>query len=238
MTEGVVSGVVNIVEEKVNALSDRLVQILKDLKADSEKFKELGITFEEKAFFDVLTEVRDTHKFEYADEKCIELAKKIKVLIDNTAVYADWLNNTNLRNKLASQLTMLIYKEGYPPEWDEEVFKKVLEQVENYKKNGSSIKSLMPRKLDNVEGDMDVRNLIFNLLHMDRDIDDLKIQKEVIMRFGEKYPDMTPNDWRHIIEDYTPMVRDNVKDVANEETASEIPLYYDMAAEKGPGEDN
>ena len=238
VTEGVVSGVVNIVEEKVNALSDRLVQILKDLKADSEKFKELGITFEEKAFFDVLTEVRDTHKFEYADEKCIELAKKIKVLIDNTAVYADWLNNTNLRNKLASQLTMLIYKEGYPPEWDEEVFKKVLEQVENYKKNGSSIKSLMPRKLDNVEGDMDVRNLIFNLLHMDRDIDDLKIQKEVIMRFGEKYPDMTPNDWRHIIEDYTPMVRDNVKDVANEETASEIPLYYDMAAEKGPGEDN
>ena len=35
---------------------------------------------------------------------------------------------------------MLIFKEGYPPEWDEEVFKKVLIQVENYKKNGSSIK--------------------------------------------------------------------------------------------------
>lgn len=142
VTQGVVTGVVNIVDEKVNALSGRLVQILQDLKTDSEKFKELGITFEEKAFYDVLTEVRDTHKFEYADERCIELAKKIKVLIDDTAIYADWLNNTNLRNKLASQLTILIYKEGYPPEWDEEVFMKVLDQVENFKKNEGDI--IMP----------------------------------------------------------------------------------------------
>lgn len=138
VTQGVVDGVVNIVDDKINSLTDRLEQILKDLKVDSEKFKELGITFEEKAFFDVLTEVRDTHKFEYSDDRCIELAKKIKLLIDDTAVYADWLNNDNLKNKLASQLTVLIYKEGYPPEWDDEVFKKVLDQVENYKKNGSS----------------------------------------------------------------------------------------------------
>lgn len=133
VTQDVVNGVVSIVDDQVNALSDRLIQILKDLKVDSEKFKELGITFEEKAFFDVLTEVRDEHGFEYADERCIQLAKKIKTLIDDTAVYADWLNNDNLKGKLASQLTYLIYKEGYPPEWDQEVFEKVLKQVENYK---------------------------------------------------------------------------------------------------------
>ena len=109
--------------------------ILKELKTDSEKFKVLGITFEEKAFFDVLVEVRDKHGFEYADDRCIELAKKIKALIDDTAIYADWLNNDNLKSKLASQLTFLLYKEGYPPQWDEEVFQKVLEQVENYKKH-------------------------------------------------------------------------------------------------------
>ena len=227
VTEGVVSGVVNIVEEKVNALSDRLVQILKDLKADSEKFKELGITFEEKAFFDVLTEVRDTHKFEYADERCIELAKKIKVLIDNTAVYADWLNNTNLRNKLASQLTMLIYKEGYPPEWDEEVFKKVLEQVENYKKNGSSIKSLMPRRLDNVEDDRDVRNLIFNRIHMDINIGEGELRREVLEKYGHRYPDMSLNDWRHIIEAYIPMVKEAAQPKAKEVSMRQ----YGMAAE-------
>ena len=135
VTQNVVNDVCDIVSYKINGLSNKLMNILKELKADSEKFKVLGITFEEKAFFDVLVEVRDKHGFEYADELCIELAKKIKTLIDDTAVYADWLNNDNLKGKLASQLTYLLYKEGYPPQWDEEVFQKVLEQVENYKKH-------------------------------------------------------------------------------------------------------
>lgn len=135
VTKNVVHEVESIVSYKINSLSEKLKQIFKDLKKDSEKFKELGITFEEKAFFDVLTEVRDKHGFEYSDERCIALAKKIKMLVDDTAVYADWLNNDNLRGDLASELTVLIYQEGYPPEWDEEVFEKVLKQVENYKRN-------------------------------------------------------------------------------------------------------
>ena len=226
VTQGVVTGVVNIVDDKISNLTDRLEQILKDLKVDSEKFKELGITFEEKAFFDVLTEVRDTHKFEYADERCIELAKKIKLLIDDTAVYADWLNNTNLRNKLASQLTVLIYKEGYPPEWDEEVFKKVLDQVENYKKNGTS--KLKFTKLGSVEDDQEVRNLIFNRLQMDVDVNDMQLQREVSELFGERYPDMGLNDWRHIIEAYTPMVREATKPKAKDISMKQ----YGMAAEE------
>ena len=167
VTEGVVTGVVNIVSEKVNSLSGKLLDLLKDIKTDSEKFKELGITFEEKAFFDVLTEVRDQHQFEYPDERCIELAKKIKVLIDNTAVYADWLNNDNLKNKLASDLTILIYKEGYPPEWDEEVFLKVLSQVENYKKNSS---------YNNRQNSINVELKIEN--HYHGNIDNLNINAE------------------------------------------------------------
>ena len=104
-----------------------------DINADKNKFEELGISYEEKAFYDVLVNVRDTHGFEYADERCIELAKKIKLLVDDVAVYANFINNNNLKSKLATQLTYLIYKEGYPPQWDQEVFQKVLEQVNNYK---------------------------------------------------------------------------------------------------------
>lgn len=122
------------VEEKVASLTDKLLEIFRDLNADKEEFKNLGITFEEKAFYDILVDLRDKHKFEYAGEKCITLAQKIKELIDGTSLYADWINNDNLKSQLASDLTMLIYKEGYPPEWDEEVFNRVLEQVENYKR--------------------------------------------------------------------------------------------------------
>lgn len=31
-------------------------------------------------------------------------------------------------------LTVLLYQNGYPPEWDEEVFEKVMEQAENFKR--------------------------------------------------------------------------------------------------------
>jgi type I restriction enzyme R subunit len=32
------------------------------------------------------------------------------------------------------ELTVLLYKNGYPPEWDEVVFEQVMEQAENFKK--------------------------------------------------------------------------------------------------------
>jgi type I restriction enzyme R subunit len=86
-------------------------------------------------------------------------------------------------------------------------------------------------KLRRVEDDRKVRNLIFDLLHMNREISDLSIQEEVIKKFGERYGGMTLNDWRHIIEDYTPMIRANVKNYAPEEKAKSIPMNYPMAAE-------
>lgn len=124
-----------VAKDAIDSLTKKLADLYANIQSDSKEFKKLGISYEEKAFFDVLVDVRDRHGFEYADDRCIELAKKIKVLIDDSAVYADWLNNDNLKSKLATQLTYLIYKEGYPPQWDEEVFEKVLQQVENYKKN-------------------------------------------------------------------------------------------------------
>ena len=87
-------------------------------------------------------------------------------------------------------------------------------------------------KLRHVEDDKDVRNLIFDLLHMNREMSDLSIQEEVIKKFGDKYRGMTLNDWRHIIEEYTPMVRANVKDIVSEEKAKTIQMSYPMAAEE------
>lgn len=130
-----IDAVTDIVDEKVKSLTDKLVELFKDLKADSQKYKELGISFEEKAFFDVLVSVRDTHQFEYPEERCIELAKKIKLLVDDMTIYADFINNNNLKSKLSNDLMMLLYKSGYPPVWNQEVFQKIMEQVDNYKYN-------------------------------------------------------------------------------------------------------
>lgn len=121
------------VDEKVTNLSGRIVEIFKELNIDKAKFKELGITYEEKAFYDILIELRDKQGFEYADDRCLELSRKIKELIENTAVHADWMNNNNLKKTLAKELMMLLYHNGYPPQWSQEIFNKVLDQVENFR---------------------------------------------------------------------------------------------------------
>lgn len=123
-----------VVSDFVNDLSDQLIQILHDLEEDKASFEQMGITFEEKAFYDILIRVRDDHGFPYADEKCVVLAKKIKELVDDKAQFADWSTRDDIKNQLNMELTILLYKNGYPPEWDEEVFEKVMEQAENFKK--------------------------------------------------------------------------------------------------------
>ena len=123
-----------VVADFVNGLSDQLIQILNDLKDDKASFEKIGITYEEKAFYDILIKVRDDHGFPYEDEKCLVLAKKIKELVDDKAQFADWFTRDDIKNQLNMDLTVLLYKNGYPPEWDEEVFEKVMEQAENFKK--------------------------------------------------------------------------------------------------------
>lgn len=123
-----------VVADFVNDLSDQLIKIMNDLKADQTSFERLGISYEEKAFYDILVKVRDDHGFPYADEKCLILAKKIKELVDDKAQFADWSTRDDIKNQLNMDLTVLLYQNGYPPEWDEEVFEKVMEQAENFKK--------------------------------------------------------------------------------------------------------
>ncbi len=131
----VVNAVGDEVLKKVEDLTQQLYEIFNQLKTDKEEFKKLGITFEEKAFYDILVDVRDKHEFEYPNDKCIELAKKIKELVDGSSMYADWINNSNIRNALSDDLLDLLFDAGYPPEWSNDIFDKILVQVNNYKEN-------------------------------------------------------------------------------------------------------
>ncbi|MGN1247596.1 MAG: type I restriction enzyme endonuclease domain-containing protein, partial [Paludibacteraceae bacterium] len=130
---GAVEAIADLVNDRVIDLTDQLKDIFVQLQKDKTEFVKLGITFEEKAFYDILVDIRNKNGFTYPDDKCIELAKKIKGLIDSTSIYADWLNNNAIKNKLQYDLTILLYNEKYPPEWDEQIFQRVLAQVENYK---------------------------------------------------------------------------------------------------------
>lgn len=110
-----------------------ILDLYQQLRADRDNYRDLGISAEEKAFYDILINQRDEHAFDYPDEHCLELAKKIHLLVADKNTYADWYNNENLKAQLQAELTVLLYQEGYPPEWDDDVFAKVMDQVRNFK---------------------------------------------------------------------------------------------------------
>ena len=105
----------------------------------------MGLTFEEKAFYDILLALRDQYNFEYGtdkvvdgvmvNDKCKVLAKKIKEIIDQKSSFADWLNNQNVRDQLKLEIKICLVKNGYPPQYSPEVFTKVMEQVENFEEH-------------------------------------------------------------------------------------------------------
>lgn len=117
------------------------------MNADRESFRKIGLTFEEKAFYDILMALRDEYNFEYGkdkivdgisvNEKCSSLARKIKEIIDAKSSFADWLNNQNVRDQLKFDIKVCLIKNGYPPQYSPEVFRKVMEQVENIEEHSS-----------------------------------------------------------------------------------------------------
>lgn len=129
-------------EDIIKAATEQALVILRQMKENRESFRKIGLTFEEKAFYDILIALRDKHKFEYGtdkkvdgvivNDKCKSLAKKVKEIIDTKSSFADWLNNQNVRNQLKLDIKICLIKNGYPPQYSPEVFTKVIEQVENF----------------------------------------------------------------------------------------------------------
>ena len=136
------------VDEIIRNATQQALDILGKLGEDKESFRKLGLTFEEKAFYDILMHMRNAHNFEYGtdrqvgsliiNDKCKVLAQKVKELIDTKSCFADWLSNTNVRAVLNQELWFLLDENGYPPELSEDVFNQIRDQVENYKEHQSA----------------------------------------------------------------------------------------------------
>lgn len=133
-------------ENIIKEATEQALEILKGMQESRDSFRKLGLTFEEKAFYDILIALRDQYNFVYGDdkendgimvnEKCKNLAKKVKEIIDTKSSFADWLNNSNVREQLKFDIKICLVENGYPPQYSPEVFNKVMEQVENFEENG------------------------------------------------------------------------------------------------------
>lgn len=123
-------------EKRFDGLNDELQKLFEELKKEKQSFEELGITYDEKAFYDILVAVAEKNKFKdkYEDSKLIEIAKEIKKLVSNKSKYTDWTNRTDIKDKLYSDVISLLYSKGFPPMPCDEAYDEIMKQVENFKK--------------------------------------------------------------------------------------------------------
>ena len=99
-----------------------------------QSFQNLGISYEEKAFYDILKSIAKQFGFEYPEEKLLKLAAEIKTIVADKSKYTDWSTRDDIKAELKMDLILILAEYGYPPVTNDEVFKEILEQAENFKK--------------------------------------------------------------------------------------------------------
>ncbi|MCD6435727.1 MAG: DUF3387 domain-containing protein [Clostridiales bacterium] len=115
-------------------INEKFSDLFKELQKERNSFMDLGIDFEEKAFYDILKAVAEKYKFEYPEEKLIKLSQEVKLIVDDRAKYTDWAQRDDIKAELKVALILVLAEHGYPPVPKDEVFKEIFEQAENFKK--------------------------------------------------------------------------------------------------------
>lgn len=112
-----------------------MVRLMEDMANERTAGDAMGMSFEEKAFFDILKSVAIKYDFiaNFPDEKLTNLAKQVKKMVEEQSDVEDWLNRPDLRAALKMNVIVLLARAGYPPKIRDEVFKEILEQAENFK---------------------------------------------------------------------------------------------------------
>lgn len=118
-------------EEIANEMTKLIMQIKEEFNAGDD----LGIDFEEKAFYDILKTLAAKYDFDYPQEQLIFLASKIKGIVDDKSKYDDWNKRQDIKAELKVDLIILLGENDYPPVDRDEVYKEIFEQAENFKKN-------------------------------------------------------------------------------------------------------
>ena len=128
-------------EQVLDNVAEELEKLLKDLSNDKNSFEKLGIDFEEKAFLDILEAIAKKYEFynkyieDHGAQYLIDLAKEIKRIVDDKSKYTDWSKKEDIKAELKVDIILKLAEFKYPPVTQDEVYKEIFEQAENFKKN-------------------------------------------------------------------------------------------------------
>ncbi len=107
---------------------EELIQLAKDLDAASKAGKDMGMTDDEKAFYDALA-ANDSAVTAMGDAKLKVIAAELITQVKKS-VTIDWTLRESARARIKVMVKRILNKYGYPPDLQEDAVKTVLAQAE------------------------------------------------------------------------------------------------------------
>jgi type I restriction enzyme R subunit len=110
------------------AVIEELIKIAKDMREADKRGEELGLTDEERAFYDALAE-NESAKQAMGSKELRVIATELVTQV-RKSVTIDWTERESAKAKIRVMVRRILRKHGYPPDLQEEATKTVLAQAE------------------------------------------------------------------------------------------------------------
>lgn len=124
-----------LVSSVLDDFSESMVDMIYSVRYEMNAGDELGIDIEEKGFYDALKALAVKYDFDYPEDKLIELAQAVKVIVDDKVKFVDWNHRDDIKSSLKVELILILAKFKYPPISRDEVYKEIFEQAQSFKVN-------------------------------------------------------------------------------------------------------
>ncbi|MCK8120929.1 HsdR family type I site-specific deoxyribonuclease [Pseudoalteromonas sp. 2CM32C] len=124
-----------LVSSVLDDFSESMVDMIYSVRDEMNAGDELGIDIEEKGFYDALKMLAVKYDFDYPEDKLIELAQAVKVIVDDKVKFVDWNHRDDIKSALKVELILILAKFKYPPISRDEVYKEIFEQAQSFKAN-------------------------------------------------------------------------------------------------------
>lgn len=107
-----------------------LLQLVKDIASADSAANELGLTPEEKSFYDALTKPQAVHDF-YSNEELVAMTKELTDSLRKNSTI-DWQKKESARAGMRRMIKHLLKKYHYPPEEAANALETVIKQCEQW----------------------------------------------------------------------------------------------------------
>lgn len=197
-----------------------LLKMAQEMMDAEQQGNALGLSNEEKAFYDALTRPQAVKDF-YSNDQLVEMTKELTDMLRKNRTI-DWNRREAERANMRRLVKRLLKKYKYPPEEAEGAMNVVLKQCEQWADDEEGHEMPQPQTkarkakeilltpegsmLKDVETDDGVRRLVHNMMELYEGTTIMNIVVECQKEYQERYFCMKTNDWRHLIRDYVRMV--------------------------------